>query len=276
MTSKWKNRPDGRTVRRNTIPPGQQWSWWTREMLESPAWRVMSLSARRIVDRIRIELAHHAGKDNGKLPVTFRDFHDYGVDREAISPAVREAIALGFIRMTQYGVASNAQFRVPSLFAVTHLPTNDDQTRATDDWQRIKTVEEATAIARAARKALPRYARFPKKRRPEKTDLRSENPTEPGSENPISTAKILDRKTRSLSGRKTRSLSISREGERSERQQPPNQEAPHQATPENGSALASEAIPEAPKARRVGINEFWRLKNRTGRGRDDRLTAVST
>ena len=144
--SVWKNRPDGRTVRRNKI--SGQWTWWNREALESPAYRALSLSAHRIIARIRVELCHHAGKDNGKLPVTFRDFHNFGVRWNSISSAIREADALGFIRITRYGRASNAEFRIPNMFALTHLPTNDGQTAATDDWRGIKTIEEAEELCR--------------------------------------------------------------------------------------------------------------------------------
>jgi hypothetical protein len=59
-------------LRRNKI--GKQFAPRTIEMLESPAHRVLSLSARRVIDRIEIELAHHGGMDNGKLPVTFEQF----------------------------------------------------------------------------------------------------------------------------------------------------------------------------------------------------------
>jgi hypothetical protein len=48
------------------------------EMLESPAYRALSLSARRALERIEIELAQHGGKDNGSLPVTYDDFQRYG------------------------------------------------------------------------------------------------------------------------------------------------------------------------------------------------------
>ena len=44
------------------------------EMLESPAWRALSLSAHRVLDRLDIENRHHGGKDNGKLIVTFEQF----------------------------------------------------------------------------------------------------------------------------------------------------------------------------------------------------------
>ena len=59
------------------------------KMLESHAFRELSLSARRVLDRLEIELAHHGGMDNGKLPVTYDDFQRYGIDRHAIAPAIR-------------------------------------------------------------------------------------------------------------------------------------------------------------------------------------------
>jgi hypothetical protein len=173
--SKWKNLPDGRTVRRNQI--AGPWTWWTIEALESPAFRVLSLSAHRVIARIRIEHAQHGGRENGKLPVTFQDFVDFGIHRNEIAPAIREAEALGFIRITQHGVASNAAFRIPNLFALTHLPTDNERAPATDDWRRIKTFEEAEAIAFEARKAPARHGKFPRKARPEKTDLRYGNRT---------------------------------------------------------------------------------------------------
>ena len=42
------------------------------EMHESPAYRVLSLSAHRALSRIEVEFGHHGGQDNGKLPVTLR------------------------------------------------------------------------------------------------------------------------------------------------------------------------------------------------------------
>ena len=77
--SVWKNLANGKTVRRHTIPPDQQWTWWTIEMIRSPAYRVLSASGHRVIARIRIELGDHGGQDNGRLPVTHRNFHDYGI-----------------------------------------------------------------------------------------------------------------------------------------------------------------------------------------------------
>jgi len=119
------------------------------EMLESPPYRVLSLSARRVLDRLEIELARHGGMDNGRLPVTFDDFEAYGMDRHAIAPAIQELVALGFVEVTERGRAGNAEWRKPNLFRLTYQPTKDAD--RTHDWRRVPTVEKAAAIARAAR-----------------------------------------------------------------------------------------------------------------------------
>jgi hypothetical protein len=160
---KYKNPPDGKTVLRDAIPKGQQWSWWTIEMMESPAYCALSLSAHRVIARIRIEHAHHGGKDNGKLPVTFQNFEAYGVHRHGIAPAIREAEALGFIRTTKEGRPGVKGYQIANEFALTHLAT-DENRAATDDWQKIETMEGALAIAAAARKASATYRKFPRRR----------------------------------------------------------------------------------------------------------------
>jgi len=174
--SVWKNRADGETVRRNQgPPPDQQWSWWTIQMLESPAARALKGAEFHVINRIRIEFGHHGGQDNGKLPVTFRDFHDYGIHWDLIAPSIRAAEALGFIRVTQWGVASAAEFHLSTLFALTHLPTDDGKAAATDDWRKIATLEEAKAIGKDARKAPAQHSRLPKRRRI-KTEIHSGKP----------------------------------------------------------------------------------------------------
>jgi hypothetical protein len=118
-------------------------------MLESPAMRGASLSARRVIDRIEIELGHHGGTENGKLPVTYADFVHFGIDRHAIAPAIREAIALGFVEVTKQGRAGNAEYRSPSLYRLTFRHT--DRENPTHEWRRIETIEQAHSIANAAR-----------------------------------------------------------------------------------------------------------------------------
>ena len=176
-------------------------------MLESPAWRVLSLSARRLLDRIEIELAHHGRNDNGRLPVTFEDFEEYGMTREAIAPAIREAGALGFIRVTEHGRGGNAEYRKPNKFFLTYTRDRGSLVNPpTDDWSKIKTIEEAEAIARAARENKdPRAVKFAKQRS-QKTESRCGKPrTGTGAENPYRNRQIPGAENPHYSiGRKTR------------------------------------------------------------------------
>lgn len=123
------------------------------EMLEAPAYRVLSLSARRVLDRVEIELGHHGGKEeeNGRLPVTYEDFENYGIERGSIARAIREAVALGFLEVTEHGRAGNAEWRKPNKFRLTFRPTKGARDYGTNEWRRFQTVEEADAAARAAR-----------------------------------------------------------------------------------------------------------------------------
>jgi hypothetical protein len=76
----------------------------------------------------------------------------YGIHHDSIAPAIREAEALGFIRVTVRGRGGNAEYRQPNKFFLTfaHCRTNRAEP-PTHDWRKIKTIEEAETIARAAR-----------------------------------------------------------------------------------------------------------------------------
>jgi hypothetical protein len=124
------------------------------EMLRSPAYRVLSLAAHRVLDRLVIELAQHGGCENGRLPVTYGHFVEYGLHRHAIGPAIRELEALGFIQVTERGRASAGEFRSPNYYRITFAYC-DKSDVPTHDWRRIKTIEEAERIASAARDAKP-------------------------------------------------------------------------------------------------------------------------
>src|SRR6187399_1631781 len=98
--------------RRNRI--NEQFSARLIEMLEAPAYRALSRSAHLVIARIEVELGHHGGNDNGRLPVTTENFVAYGIHRASVAPAIREAVALGFIRITEHGRGGNAEHRSPN------------------------------------------------------------------------------------------------------------------------------------------------------------------
>jgi hypothetical protein len=136
-----------------------QFSPRTIEMMESPAFRALTLAAHRVLARIEIEHAHHGGNDNGRLPVTFNHFVEYGVHRHAIAPALRELCALGFIEITERGRAGNAEFRRPNLFRLTYRYLGNAD--PTDEWRHIRTKVDAERITREARTPVIRRNKTP-------------------------------------------------------------------------------------------------------------------
>jgi hypothetical protein len=158
----------------------------TREMIASPAWRVLSLSARRLLDRIEIEMMSHGGpRSNARLPVTHNDFIKYGVRRNSIAPALREVVALGFVEITVQGRGGNAAFRKASQFRLTYHAFKEDPDgevlyEPTNEWRRFKTIEEAEAVAAKTKSAVP--PRRPYQARWKKVKAAPQNGTVPPPE----------------------------------------------------------------------------------------------
>lgn len=155
MTAFSKTNPKGRSTGKMKLPK------WAKEietpfvqmsasMLNSPAWRELSRGARQVLDRLIVENCDHAGVENGRLICPHKDFKKYGIDGHAISPAIRELEALGFIRVKSGG-AGNGDFHQPNIYSLTFIWTEDGA--ATNDWKSINSESEARAKARSARDA---------------------------------------------------------------------------------------------------------------------------
>ncbi len=103
-------------------PPTGPWMPIGREMLRSGAMRALSLQARRVLDRIMVEHMDHAGQENGRLKVTWRDFERFGVQRRDIKPALGELVAAGFISIEQPGRKAHGEDRgYPTQYRLTDL-----------------------------------------------------------------------------------------------------------------------------------------------------------
>jgi hypothetical protein len=132
------------------------------EMMESPAYRVLSLAAHRLLSRIEIEHAHHGGKENGKLPVTYNQFVEYGIHRHSIGPSIREATALGFLEVMRQGRAGNADARISTLFRLTYRACKGMPGDGTHEWRKITDINQAGRIARTARKTKHQCRKMPR------------------------------------------------------------------------------------------------------------------
>src|SRR5262245_55393238 len=109
------------TPRRRLSALGTQWVSNSREMRESPTWRVLPDRARRILDRLELEHMRHGGAENGALPCTYNDFEEAGVRRASVAKAIRQGVCLGFVEITHRGGRSISNIRRPSLYRLTYV-----------------------------------------------------------------------------------------------------------------------------------------------------------
>jgi hypothetical protein len=146
-------------------PEGENFCYLTGELINSPAWKAQSIHCRRLIDFLMLEHLNHGGKENGFLKAPFAQLQASGIGRRYIAPAIREAEALGLLRV-RHGALRALQLSALNLFRLTFYhskETNDAGgvywIAGTHEWKRT-TSERATTV----KKSRPRSA--PPKKKP--------------------------------------------------------------------------------------------------------------
>jgi hypothetical protein len=145
-----------RLKRRSAI--GEGWISYPLSMLENPAMRTLSLSAVRVMHRLEVEHMHHGGAENGNLIVTHNQFIEWGIAQNAIAPAIRELVALGFAEITEKGCGGNENHRRANRFRLTYVNMKSRE-QPTHEWRKIETIEDAERLAARARSEKDNRAR---------------------------------------------------------------------------------------------------------------------
>src|SRR5262249_16958115 len=106
----------GKHDSRKRIPFMMDGQWIARPlaMLESPAFRTLSLVEHRLLARLEIEHMHHAGKENGQLVVTYDQYAEWIKNRNHVAAALRACCALGFVEVTRWGKGGPS--KTPNLY----------------------------------------------------------------------------------------------------------------------------------------------------------------
>lgn len=145
-----------------------QFVWLPVELLASSAFRVLSVNARRVVDRLLLEHAAHGGTANGELVVSYQQFEESGVTRNLVAKAIREAEAVGLVSVWRRGRIADGRNQ-PLLYRLTWLgawrpdgermgPTHEWKGRSADDvrreLERMKNEHEARVRSRDAGKVV--------------------------------------------------------------------------------------------------------------------------
>jgi hypothetical protein len=141
-------------------PKDQPWSWYSVEMMQSDAWRDMSVNARRMLDLLETEYLMHGGYENGNLIITYDQFVAGGIRRESISATIAELERLGWLEVTR-GLYRGFARSTPHRFRLTHRRTRVRPERGTPylvepthDWRQYRSEEPKRMVPEPA---LPQY-----------------------------------------------------------------------------------------------------------------------
>lgn len=123
------------------------------------------MNARRMLDRLELEHMAHAGRENGNLVVTFDQFVDCGIRREAIARTMAELDRLGWIEVHR-GLYRGCARSDPNRFRLTARRTRASQSigepyfvEGTHDWRRYRSKKIGSNGAGTGTATVPEPAR---------------------------------------------------------------------------------------------------------------------
>lgn len=131
-TGRSSGKRTGRAGRAHRPPKGESWTWVTRGLLNSPSWRALSTNTVRLIHFLMIEHMNHAGTENGQLMATYEQLEAYGLSRNRIAAAVKEAMFLGLVRCVRGGRWAGTN--KPSTYRLTFLADRDGNP-PTNEWK---------------------------------------------------------------------------------------------------------------------------------------------
>ena len=140
----------------NRPPNNMAWCWITGELLNSVAWRSMSVNCHKLIDRLLLEHCNNAGLENGSLICTYNHFQEYGLTRNMIRFAIEEAGFLGLVKH-QRGERVFAKNQ-PNSYRLTFYGTKDAKD-PTNEWKLV-TTERVKAYRKKKKEAKEKRKQF--------------------------------------------------------------------------------------------------------------------
>ncbi len=135
-------------------PHGVPWIWLTRDMLDSLAYRALSRAGLQMLACLMVEHCNHAGKENGRLAVSWDAFEAVGIHRGMIQQTLEEVTRLGFVEIVDrghrgYGAALGRR----AIFRLTFAGVVNSERwgRPTNEWASIISEDDSRLRGRKVR-----------------------------------------------------------------------------------------------------------------------------
>jgi hypothetical protein len=113
---------------RNRPPSGESWTWQTRDLLASDAWRSLGINGRRLLDFLQLEHMGKAGQKNGLLKAPYRQLEGFGIGQRFVRETINDLEMRGLLACQRNGL------RAASTYTLTWLPSHDGAP-ASDFWR---------------------------------------------------------------------------------------------------------------------------------------------
>jgi hypothetical protein len=127
-------------------PEGEAWTWVSREMNRSPAWRARSIHCMRLVEFLQDEHTAHAGLENGNLQALYGQLtaDPWHLSRRWIPIAIAEAIGLGLVVAKKGGRRASKEAS-PTRYRLTFYASREKQeptgalawVAPTNEWRKV-------------------------------------------------------------------------------------------------------------------------------------------
>ena len=101
------------------IPKGTPFVMHSIELLSSDAWRSLTINALRMLNFLEIEHMNHGGAQNGYLMATYRQLHDFGINKKYIPQTIGELEDKGLI-FVEHGARRRVNESYPNLYTLTY------------------------------------------------------------------------------------------------------------------------------------------------------------
>lgn len=133
-------------------PKDEPWSWLTRELLESDAWRGQSVHCFRLLTFLLLDHMANSGLENGRLMATYDQLGTFGISRRKINGAITEAEQRGLVKV-DHGGRWNMTNR-PSRFRLTFYADHRGAP-ATNDWKRYRDPRKQNDATKSGTTVVP-------------------------------------------------------------------------------------------------------------------------
>ena len=125
-----------------------------RDLLESDAWRSLTINARRFLDFLMIEHMRHGGQANGRLQAPRRQLWNFGIGQHFVSPTIEECERVG-LAFCRRGVG-----RAPSLYTLAWLPLANGDKPPDAKWRAFRfEIKERSGVMSAKEHSLSMSAK---------------------------------------------------------------------------------------------------------------------